>query len=95
MAGVSTNSLGCRADQLIGILAVYPPVSSPSPTPPLGLGDTSSQVDELFPPSPPAGSRDGVSILELESLKMGRSMLFILLQLLWNSVRRNPDTEAE
>jgi len=55
-------------------LAVYLPISSPSPTPSLALGDTSSQVDELFPPSPPAGSGNGVSILELETLKMGRSM---------------------
>lgn len=36
-----------------------------------------------------------MSILELESFKMGRSTLSIFLQLLWNSVRRNPDTEAE
>jgi len=75
MVGVSTGSLGCRADRLIGVSAVYPPVSSPSPTPSLGLGGTSSQVDELFPPSPPAPQGDGVSILELESLKMGKSTL--------------------
>ena len=31
-------------------------------------------MDELFPPSPPAGPGNGVSILELESLKMGRSV---------------------
>ena len=73
MVGVSTSVLGCRADQLIEVLAVYPPISSPSPTPSLGLGGTSSQVDELFPLSPPAGPGNGVSILELESLKMGRS----------------------
>jgi len=77
MVGVSTGSLGYRADQLIGVLAVHPPVSSPSPTPSLGLGGTSSQVDELFPPSPPAEPGDGMSILELESLKMGRSTLSI------------------
>ncbi|KAF9787078.1 hypothetical protein BJ322DRAFT_1210039 [Thelephora terrestris] len=49
---------------------VYPPISSPSPTPSLGLGGTSSQVDEMFPPSPPAKLGVGLSILELDSLKM-------------------------
>ena len=75
MVGVSTGSLGWRADQLIGVSAVYPPIPSPSPTPSLGPGGTSSQVDELLPLSPPAGLGDGISILELESLKMGKSTL--------------------
>jgi hypothetical protein len=80
MVGVSTST-GCRADQLIWVLAIYPPISSPPPTPSLGPGGTSSQVDELFPPSPPAGLGDGVSILELESLKMGKSTFSIFLRL--------------
>ena len=79
MVGVSAGSIGCRADQFNGVLAVCPPISSLSPTPSLGPGGTSSQVDELFPPSPPAGPGDGVSILELESFKMGRSALSILV----------------
>ena len=79
MAGVRAGSIRRRTNQLIGVLAVYASVSSP-PTPSLGLGGTSSEVDELFPRSPPAGPGDGVSILELESLKMGES---IFSQSLW------------
>ena len=76
--------VGVRADPIdywteltnrfTGTLAVYPPVSSPSPTPSLGLGGTSSQAGELFPPSPPVGPGGGLSISELESFKMGKSV---------------------
>jgi len=71
MVGVCIGSINCSAGQLIGVLAIYTQISSPSPTPSLGLGGTSSQVDELFPPSPPTGP-GAVPILELESLKMGK-----------------------
>lgn len=76
-------------------LAAYPPISSPSPTPSLGLGGTSSQVDELLPPSPPAGPGASVSILELESLKMGKSSFWHSLGLTRILVRGSSDTEAE
>lgn len=73
-AGFIDSRTGSLNQPVSGTLAVYPPVSSPPPTPSLGLGGTSSQVDELFPPSPTAVLGDVPSILELESFKMGKSM---------------------
>ena len=73
MAGVSTGPTGYRSDSLIEVSAVYPPISSPSPTPSLVVGASSSQVDDLFPPSPLAKPGDGVPILELDSFRMGKS----------------------
>ena len=72
MVGVCATFICPSTDRLKGILAVYPQISSPSPTPSLGLEGTSSQAGELLPPSPPAGQEDGPSVLELESLKMGK-----------------------
>ena len=72
MAGVSTGPTCYRPNNLTEVSAVYPPISSPSPTPSLGAGGPSSQVDELFPPSPVAEPGGGVPILELDSFKMGK-----------------------
>ena len=71
MVGVSTDPTCYKSDDLIEVSAVYPPISSPSPTPSLGAGGPSSQVDELFPPSPLAEPGDSVPILELDSFRMG------------------------
>ncbi|KAF9651946.1 hypothetical protein BDM02DRAFT_459593 [Thelephora ganbajun] len=70
-AEIKEENLSMEHMRAVDGWTVYPEISSPPPTPSLGLGGTSSQVDELFPPSPPAGPGDSVSILELESLKMG------------------------
>lgn len=72
MAGVSAGPTGYRLNSLIEVSAIYSPISSPSPTPSLVVGASSSQVDELFPPSPLAEPGDGVPILELDSFRMGK-----------------------
>jgi hypothetical protein len=53
----------------------YAHISSPSPTPSLREGDSSSQIDELFLPSPPDNLP---AVLDFESAKMGALINHVL-----------------